>query len=220
MFQTNNFYLWISSKLAGGACLRAIAITGDYKTGATEPTAPGTLRGTVVDNNVTWELFGGHLHDGKAMDGSAPKVAAGEVIGGLLPIGSIIAFAGTAAPDNFLLCDGSTFNATTYADLNTLLGGNTLPDLRGQFLVGYKSTDTDYNAIFKTGGEKVHQLSEAEMPTHHHTLPTNDGSGSGSAAPVYTGTAVGTVNSGDDGSNTAHENRPPFSAVNYIIKAL
>lgn len=31
----------------------------------------------------------------------------------------------------FLNCDGSTFNAATYPYLNTKLGGNTLPDLRG-----------------------------------------------------------------------------------------
>jgi hypothetical protein len=78
-------------KLSGGEILRAIAVTGDFKSGATEPTAPGALRGTVVDNNVTWELFGGHLHDGLSIDGSAPKVlltSAAEVTG-LLPIANI-----------------------------------------------------------------------------------------------------------------------------------
>jgi hypothetical protein len=31
----------------------------------------------------------------------------------------------------YLNCDGTTFNASTYPYLNTFLGGNTLPDLRG-----------------------------------------------------------------------------------------
>lgn len=32
----------------------------------------------------------------------------------------------------FLLCDGTTFSAVTYPYLNTILGGNTLPDYRGR----------------------------------------------------------------------------------------
>jgi hypothetical protein len=73
-------------KLSGGAILRAIAIAGDGTTGSTEPIAPSNLRGTVVDNNVTWQLFGGHLHDGLNADGSAPPVlltGAAEVTGSL-----------------------------------------------------------------------------------------------------------------------------------------
>ncbi len=31
----------------------------------------------------------------------------------------------------WLLCDGSSFSGTTYPDLNTFLGGTTLPDMRG-----------------------------------------------------------------------------------------
>lgn len=63
-------------KLSGGAVLRAIV---GGVSGTEEPAAPGSLRGTVADNTVTWELFGGHLHDGKNMDGSAPKVIIDEV---------------------------------------------------------------------------------------------------------------------------------------------
>jgi len=58
-------------KLSGGEILRAI-VAGI--SGTEEPAAPGSLRGTVVDNTVTWELFAGHLHDARAMDGSAPKI--------------------------------------------------------------------------------------------------------------------------------------------------
>jgi hypothetical protein len=79
-------------KLSGGQILRAKSVTGDYKSGATQPTAPGALRDTVVDNNVTWELYGGHLHDGSAIDGSAPRVlltGAAEVTG-VLPAANVV----------------------------------------------------------------------------------------------------------------------------------
>ncbi|HSW68026.1 MAG TPA: hypothetical protein VLH16_05570 [Bacteroidales bacterium] len=58
-------------KLSGDEILRCI-VAGTSS--SSEPTAPGTLRGTVVDGTVTWELFGGHLHDDKLFDGSCPKV--------------------------------------------------------------------------------------------------------------------------------------------------
>lgn len=153
------------------------------------------------------------------------------------PVGVILPYAGTTAPTGFLICDGSTFNATTYADLNTLLGGNTLPDLRGAFLVGYKSTDTDYNAIGKTGGEKTHALSVGELPVHDHALGQYGSSGtttmkfiSGGGSSTVTD-RLATTSVGDNGettsllvtqtgSGTAHENRPPFYTVNYIIRAI
>ena len=47
---------------------------------------------------------------------------------------------GQGIPAGALLCDGSTFSATSYPKLNTHLGGNQLPDLRGRFLMGASAT--------------------------------------------------------------------------------
>jgi len=210
-------------------------------TGSSEPSWPTTLRSTVVDGGVTWEYFEGHQHDGKAMDGSSSKVlltGGAEVqgllpranIAGYLPIGTILPYYGTTAPDaNYLVCDGSTFNATTYPDLNTLLGGNTLPNLKGKFLVGYNSTDSDYNALGKTGGQK-------NMPKHGHTLgqygstdpavlDLNLTGGGSTTRRCIPETTDGNVDSTfyavtQTGSGTiADDNRPPFATVNYIIVA-
>jgi microcystin-dependent protein len=62
------------------------------------------------------------------------------------PTGSVIAFAGSAAPTGWLLCDGSAVNRTTYATLFTTLSttygagdGSTtfnLPDMRGRMPMG------------------------------------------------------------------------------------
>lgn len=52
------------------------------------------------------------------------------------PVGTIIAYYGTTAPDGYLACDGSTFSATTYPELRTLLNSTILPDLRVEFLRG------------------------------------------------------------------------------------
>ena len=62
---------------------------------------------------------------------------AGQVPGNGCPLGSIMPYYGTTMPSrNWLLCDGSTFDADEYPALYEFLGSNTLPDLRGEFLRG------------------------------------------------------------------------------------
>lgn len=150
-----------------------------------------------------------------------------------VPIGTILPFYSTSVPNNYLLCDGSNFNSDDYPELYALLGSTTLPDLRGQFLVGYKSTDTDYNAIGKTGGEKRHTLAGNEIPAHSHLVNTyqgysiynqQSGSNIGGYIPSITNgnnEAVLSNSPADGGGDpaTPHENRPPFVVVSYIIRA-
>jgi microcystin-dependent protein len=74
----------------------------------------------------------------------------------------------------YLNLDGSTFNATTYAALNTFLGGNTLPDLRGRMPAGlnqgtgritlHSSGGVDGNTLGASGGESEHTLLSNELP--------------------------------------------------------
>jgi microcystin-dependent protein len=113
------------------------------------------------------------------------------------PVGSVIAFAGASAPVGWLICDGSTFSSTTYPLLAAVVGdlfgvhsGTTyyLPDLRKRVPVGKDTSDTDFNAIGKTGGEKNHTLTNAEMPTHSH------GGGTGWVSNDHTHGLAGTNN--------------------------
>lgn len=150
-------------------------------------------------------------------------------------------------PQGWALCDGS--------------GGT--PDLRGKFIVGYNPADSDYNAIGKTGGEKKHTLTEAEMPAHNHAGTISPGGGHSHAYrdayhaerennrpthPRGSVEAIGTTvyGSGDSdtdnrylyylnrttgsagshshslnikskGGGQAHENRPPYYTLAYII---
>lgn len=59
-------------------------------------------------------------------------------------IGEIKLYYGSVSPSaNWLICDGSTFDASVYPELATLLGGNTLPDYRQCALRCKDSGDPD-----------------------------------------------------------------------------
>jgi len=102
----------------------------------------------------------------------------------------------------------------TVAKMNAHFGGTWEVYGVGRVLVA-KSTDTEFDTIGKTGGEKAHILTVAEMPTHKHTVSIN-----------YTGTSTelrsltgggdaypGTVDTSSTGSGTAHNNLQPYIVV-------
>ena len=139
-------------------------------------------------------------------------------------------------PTDWLICDGTTFSATDYPDLNTLLGGNTLPDLKGRMPVGvgqqssgkWDSTAEDYSAsgtdfaLADSGGTEDHKLLTAELPSHNHAVEANsqnyvDG-GTARALGSNNG-SDGTYNSSSVGSDSPHNNLPPYLALNFIICA-
>ncbi|MGJ5643195.1 phage baseplate protein [Formosa sp. S-31] len=155
--------------------------------------------------------------------------------------GSLLALAGRILPPgtNPQLYSGVIADIPTGWQLCD--GTNNTPDLRGQFIVGYNPDDDDYNAIGKTGGEKKHTLSIAEMPAHDHgglsgysgahshtvpNVPVTSGTDKpfdSNAGEVARGTAT-TSQSGDhrhtiasQGEGEAHENRPPYYTLAYII---
>ena len=136
------------------------------------------------------------------------------------PVGIVKMYAGTTPPTGYLLCNGTTFNRTEYPELATILGSNTLPNLQGRFIVGYNPSDSDYNAIGNTGGEATHQLTIDEMPPHSHnyskaesTPPRGDHTGNNTLQTLRE------AQTSETGGNQAHENRPPYYVLAYIIKA-
>ena len=133
---------------------------------------------------------------------------------GSVPVGTIVLWSGAAnkIPDGWALCDGSTVN------------GNKTPDLRGRFVVGYNPNDGDYS-VKKTGGEKYHQLSVEELPSHSHNISLSIWGYTGSrkdlwevAAPEWYYSNKQTISSQSVGGNQAHENRPPYYTLCYIMR--
>lgn len=165
------------------------------------------------------------------------KVLAADLNNSVVPTGAIMPFAGSAAPTDWLLCNGATVSQTTYATLFALIGhtygsdpggGNfILPDLRARVPIG-KNADGNLEsgatvrtnkALASVAGEETHVLTVAELAAHAHSIPwTNDrqiGVNSGSGMPS-TGSGAGTV--GSLGNDTAHNNLQPYLTLNFIIK--
>ena len=154
----------------------------------------------------------------------------------------------STVPSGWLLCNGAAVNRTTYASLFALLGttygsgdGSTtfnVPNFKGRVPVGYDSTQTEFNAMGETGGEKTHTLYQDEMPVHNHTQDAhghNMGQ-TGALTNGLTGTNNYAVTNGtyytfrtqqppsatpaiqNAGGGLPHNNIQPYITINYIIK--
>ena len=150
-----------------------------------------------------------------------------------VPTGGIVEYAGTTAPNGWLLCDGSAISRTTYADLFEVIGttfgegdGSTtfnLPNRKNKTGVGVDSSSTHFSTLGATYGEETHKLTIDEMPKHKHNLTMRNTGTNAYAQPFPPYTAAGdtTVTSdpvGYAGGDQPHNNIQPSIAMNYIIK--
>src|SRR6056297_3282287 len=156
------------------------------------------------------------------------------------PTGAVIPFAGSSAPSGWFFCNGQELNRSTNSALFNAIGttfgegdGSTtfaVPDLRDRFALGANSiggSDAGRVDNFSTspgdsGGSDEHQLTEAEMPSHDHSYSPGRAGNNDAGYGGLIG-SVSTASCADDTANTggdqAHNNMPPFLALNYIIKA-
>lgn len=64
---------------------------------------------------------------------------------------------------------GTIIETTSEISPAQLYGGTWEEFGKGKVLVGRDTSDSDFNTILKTGGEKKHKLEESEMPSHRHS---------------------------------------------------
>lgn len=152
-----------------------------------------------------------------------------------VPVGTIVAYAGLNVPDEWLMCDGTSYRKADYPALAAALGAIgtgsefIVPDLRGRFLMGA----SEAHPHGSSGGEESHALTVEEMPAHSHPVvgpgsweagagvwSSNVGAGSGwSILSFYQQGALGRLETNAAGGGRPHNNLPPFYTVGYIIKA-
>lgn len=121
-----------------------------------------------------------------------------------VPSGVITMWSGSPSnvPSGWTLCDGS----------------DGTPDLRNRFIVGAGGS---YNAG-DTGGSASVTLSVSEMPAHSHDYSRYAGAKqyntAGSTEYGDNTENYGSNTTSEAGSGNAHENRPPYYALAFIMK--
>lgn len=120
-------------------------------------------------------------------------------------------------------------SSQAYLDFPWIAGkiGVKCPNLSGRFALGASATYT----LGKTGGEEKHALTLREMPRHNHSINLDSTSKKGDSSSCvgttqntdltfntnYTG-GSGTGNY--SGNGDAHNNMPPYYALNYLVKVI
>jgi microcystin-dependent protein len=165
----------------------------------------------------------------------------------LLPRGSIIMWSNLesqSVPNGWALCDGKTYNYYYDEDGTRLYeeaeaGTIKTPDLQDRFIVG---AGGDYPKG-DTGGEKEVTLTESQMPAHDHNIddpghehnisygilhgPDRSGTWAEGWSPhsknynddkSTENSPTGIERTKSAGSGHAHENRPPYYALAFIMK--
>lgn len=135
---------------------------------------------------------------------------------------------------------GTTFNTAMSSGgslYTTEAGEFRVPDLRGRFIVGQHDSDDDYKRKGLGGGKKMVTLTEDEIPEHSHDVtdyyyPERSAHIGGNvtnnpATQKYGSKATDTDNdgmlyinheTGSVGEGAAHENRPPYYVLAYIMR--
>lgn len=68
---------------------------------------------------------------------------------------------------------GSIYLSITTTNPSTYFGGTWSQIAQGRTLVGVDTSQTEFNTVKQTGGEKTHKLTVEEMPSHHHSINGN-----------------------------------------------
>ncbi len=229
---------WSDVRLDDSYAGRNVYVGASTAPAAAKLHVEGTLRvesAAEVDGAVT-------AKNGMTVTGNTDvsgTLTANTVVGyGTIPVGGIIMWSGTTAPDGWALCNGA----------------NGTPDLRGRFVVGYdpgKSsgpyTATDltenYGNIGNKGGKTGVQLAGKEQGQisfrfRRGRADTDANDGDGIEAMTVNGVDLwchranleygGSWNTTDNWTSTknidalaagqAHENRPPYYVLAYIIR--
>ncbi len=162
-------------------------------------------------------------------------------------VGEIRLFAGTVVPTGWALCNGQLLpissNTALFSLLGTMYGGDgkstfALPDLRGMAALqtGQGAGLSDY-AQGQIGGAAAVTLSQSQLPSHTHTVPSNNSSGDtndpvgNTWAMAHTGKTSYTLYSANTSNPSAmspqavsatggglpHNNLPPYLVLNYMI---
>ena len=211
--------------------VRAVVVQG---TAAASPVPP-TLTKT---NDVLWQVPVAYMDvrnlASSVVDADITNAPVGVGSG---HVGEVRQFAMSTLPYGWVFCNGNALSRTYYKRLFDVIStawgtgdGSTtfnIPDLRGLFLksTGVNGSVTTTNeALAVTGGEEDHTLTIGEMPSHAHSIRTDDGNGGGGTRRIgvsdfSSGFDTDTTSIVANGGGGGHNNMPPYGVVKFGIRA-
>ena len=130
---------------------------------------------------------------GQVLQTNGSGVLSFITLGGV-PVGSVFCIAHSTVPDGYIKCNGDNIaagsgsvqgvNRSELAALRQLIG-NTLPDLRGEFIRGL-----DDGRGIDTSGRNINEGQDSQFAQHNHSFSaTLTGSSRGTSTASLTGTA-------------------------------
>ena len=127
-------------------------------------------------------------------------------------------YAGGKALRDIFYPVGSIFQSIDGTDPSTFIGGTWERFGNGRVLVGVDENDSDFNASIKTGGEKKHTLTIAEMPSHSHGQNVTANSGGTALRRDWSSDGDGGiydqgVSTNSTGGGGSHNNLQPYITV-------
>ena len=182
----------------------------DFKLHADKHTKGGADEVSLAASQITSERFGKTRLEwtaAKLLKGAGAGADPTEIDVPSVPSGLIAIWHGLLAniPSGWVLCDGN----------------NGTPDLLARFVNGVATAATNPGA---TGGSAAVTLTESQMPAHKHSTYGNDYAGQMGTYDGYSHQIATdqrtwvSRNVSNTGGGSAHENRPPFYDVAFIMK--
>ncbi len=154
--------------------LATVATSGSYNDLSNKPTIPSPVTETTVSDWGFTKNTGTVTSVAVKMNGAAKgtvtssgTIDLGTVLTSWDDVGSeaVISIIGKA-----LYPVGAIYMSTANVNPSTFIAGTTWVAWgSGKVPVGVDTSDTSFNTVEKTGGEKTHTLTESEMPKHSHT---------------------------------------------------
>lgn len=131
-----------------------------------------------------------------------------------VPVGSIMFFTKSEAPDGWLFCNGASISSVDYPKLYTVIGttfgGDSsnfkLPDLRNQFLRGISSglsPTTNLGTKYSATNVPYHTISAIGLPPGYAQNSDSNGQGTSSSSTTswYDVVSITKISSSSEGSN-------------------
>ena len=110
---------------------------------------------------------------------------------------------------------GSVVTLGVSTNPGTLFGVGTWTRIEGKVIVGLSSGETEFDTLNETGGAKTHTLTQAEIPSHTHSIPE-----SGNGGSTYTRARSDSSSDGSSGiiSNATGGSGAHNNLQTYIVK--